>query len=687
MKRRLPYLVLILVLVMTIPAAAYGSQTGNKVSVTLPEFKVTLNGEEVNNSYSKYPLLVYKGITYFPMTYHDCRFLGLESYWRGNTEGLFIEATDVTVAYQPYRSSVKNKRYQTAVIPGFPIMVNGKAVDNQKEEYPLLAFREITYFPMTWNFGVNEFRWDYSFDGQNGLVIDSDNIKLIQKNLPTNRARNADGTLKNNVAVTNTFVYYEDTMGQIIQAPLADTSRTKAVYQLPALIYGWQDVDGKTFVYASLYAEDGQMFLAYHQGGAIMGTDYLIRLNDDGTTTLLNDTRYNIKNFGDISIKYWAGPAPGPGNLFIQGKDVEWHPLGNQDLLYGWAWRVREDQSRGGGSSKDVYLVGDDLYILGFDIMAEAENTSTTGIYTTGIYKVNINTNETVRISEREVTAFQIEGEHLYYASEGGIYRYSLRDGTEELLKELAKAPNKIGRFSVLNGNVYWQDGLDQNLYNLKGENLNSGAELDGMKLCGDNEEYLVCTFKETPPSKYRLMVFDRKGDVVFKTSDKAYSPYIYITGKMLYFYNTTSETVCIGELDEHPETKPQSLAGHIVIAGDTLYFDQVEIVRREDKERVSELGLKDIDMPSGYIIINENKEETVFELTGEVKYIFTDMDLYFVKESDSDRLYTTTQKAEFLKHLGKLNDFPLSQQTIPYFIEVQNGKVISITEKFGYTI
>ncbi len=44
-------------------------------------------------------------------------------------------------------------------------------------------------------------------------------------------------------------------------------------------------------------------------------------------------------------------------------------------------------------------------------------------------------------------------------------------------------------------------------------------------------------------------------------------------------------------------------------------------------------------------------------------------------------------KKDEFLKHLGKLNDIPLSEQTIPYFIEVQDGKVISITEKLKYTI
>lgn len=34
-----------------------------------------------------------------------------------------------------------------------------------------------------------------------------------------------------------------------------------------------------------------------------------------------------------------------------------------------------------------------------------------------------------------------------------------------------------------------------------------------------------------------------------------------------------------------------------------------------------------------------------------------------------------------------KLYDIPLFEQTIPYFIEVQDGKVISITEQFKYTI
>lgn len=145
----------------------------------------------------------------------------------------------------------------------------------------------------------------------------------------------------------------------------------------------------------------------------------------------------------------------------------------------------------------------------------------------------------------------------------------------------------------------------------------------------------------------------------------------------------------CVKTEVEEPKSEVETLVGYMVIEDNTLYFDEVEIVELEDKERMEELDLVDTDMPSGYAIINENQEETTFHLADEVIYTFTDMALNFVKESEGDRIYTTTKKDEFLQHLGEynLNEIPLSEQTIPYFIEVQDGKVISIEEKFKYTI
>jgi len=132
-----------------------------------------------------------------------------------------------------------------------------------------------------------------------------------------------------------------------------------------------------------------------------------------------------------------------------------------------------------------------------------------------------------------------------------------------------------------------------------------------------------------------------------------------------------------------------ESLAGYIVIKDNTLYFDAVEIIGPEDKERIKELELDEDLPPTGFEILNETQEEVTYELADEVNYIFTDVNLNFIKESEGNRIYQTTRKDEFLKHLGEynLNDIPLFEQTIPYFIEVQDGKVISITEQFKYTI
>lgn len=41
--------------------------------------KVTLNGQVIDNKNAKYPLLSYSNITYFPMTYHLSRFMGVET--------------------------------------------------------------------------------------------------------------------------------------------------------------------------------------------------------------------------------------------------------------------------------------------------------------------------------------------------------------------------------------------------------------------------------------------------------------------------------------------------------------------------------------------------------------------------------------------------------------------------------
>ena len=148
-----------------------------QVTVTVPAFPVTLNGLTIEQTNNQYPSLVYKDITYVPMTYYDAQLLGLDSQWEAQS-GLAIQKTafvadQITAQqrYVPYKSATANAGSYTALRPSFAITVNGKSIDNSKEEYPLLVFRDVTYFPLTWRFAVDEFGWNYTFDGKTGLNI------------------------------------------------------------------------------------------------------------------------------------------------------------------------------------------------------------------------------------------------------------------------------------------------------------------------------------------------------------------------------------------------------------------------------------------------------------------------------------------------------------------------------------
>ena len=160
---------LALLLLCWLPAS--DARAADQVSVTLPNFEVTLNGQAIAPTYSRYPFLVYNDITYFPMTYHDSRLLGLTCDWT-KEDGLIIDKTDGhCYEYSRQINEQANAKQQTAQIAPGPVKVNGQAIDNTAEEYPLLVFRNVTYFPLTWRFAVEAFGWDYTFDQTQGLTI------------------------------------------------------------------------------------------------------------------------------------------------------------------------------------------------------------------------------------------------------------------------------------------------------------------------------------------------------------------------------------------------------------------------------------------------------------------------------------------------------------------------------------
>ncbi|MGF7030770.1 hypothetical protein J2T17_001676 [Paenibacillus mucilaginosus] len=173
MRKKLAYCLIALPLGFGLLAPADVSLASeSSVRVTLPRFPVKLNGNTVDNQYREYPLLVYKDITYFPMTWHDSRMLGLESNWSPEN-GLNINQAQVISPYHPYKSGHRNAAAYNAEFPDSSVTINGKRLENANEKHPLLSFRNVTYFPLTWRFAHDEFGWDYQWSESDGLTIQS----------------------------------------------------------------------------------------------------------------------------------------------------------------------------------------------------------------------------------------------------------------------------------------------------------------------------------------------------------------------------------------------------------------------------------------------------------------------------------------------------------------------------------
>lgn len=145
---------------------------------------------------------------------------------------------------------------------------------------------------------------------------------------------------------------------------------------------------------------------------------------------------------------------------------------------------------------------------------------------------------------------------------------------------------------------------------------------------------------------------------------------------------------VGIGLMANPDSSVPKLIAGYMVIEDDLVHLDEVEIITLEDTARIEELGLdQQADLPNGHHIYNPDTEKQTFELTNNTTYTFVDFNLLFVKDEEGDRLYTTSKKEEFLSHLSQAYSDSPPAQRVPFFIEVKDGKVISITERFEFTI
>ena len=500
MRKRVLSLSFIILLMTLIIMPAEKAAAAAGVKVFLPSFKVSINGVEVENSFNKYPLIVYNDITYFPMTYYDCRFMGLESLWESNT-GLEIVKTGVNWDYHTYQASLKNSNAYSAQAAPFKITVNGEKIDNGNEKYPLLLFRNITYFPLTWRFAVDEFGWKYSFDANNGLVINSypGSISVREEILPiVHREIGGKGAF----TMAGDYYYYEGANGKIYQAPVSNPSDSRFVYQLP------QSDMGSGYVLSSLYTDNDQSILKYRTGGATMGSDHLIWIGEDGNAQEIDSGNSALKIYDEYTVRVDQWFPPATNNLQIKKNDGSGYiKVGDPENTYG-LYISDTAKSRSARRNDDLYLIDDEIYILGYTGYHDINQSSDT----TGIYRVNIKTSETVRICPEEAETFKIVNDIIYFIGRNKhLYQVPISGGNAELLVDKA-----IDLYEIVQDKIYYSLVEDQQLRTIgKDDIFNQGGHLSKLEI---HDRYLIAFFDKDVESPYKMMAIDHEGRVIFKT-------------------------------------------------------------------------------------------------------------------------------------------------------------------------
>ncbi len=499
MKKKLTTLLLMIVFtlgIFSVPAHA----ANDNVKVVLPAFKVTLNGTVIENETNQYPLIVYKDITYFPMTYYDCRFLGLESVWN-SSNGLKIARTGVNWGYHKYQAAGKNNTAYKAQIAAFEINVNGKQIDNSKEEYPLLVFRNITYFPLTWRFAVDEFGWKYFYDENSGLVINSTASDLMASQVILPIVTLPDGE-KGAFTMAGSYYYYQGEKGKIYQAPAANPSERREVYQLPEDTYF-----GAGYASASLQTDNGKAVLKFHTGGATMGSDHIIWLNEDGTTVDIDHGYSAIRVYDDYTVRvdHWAPPIADNLQIKKTGEN-EYTNVGDPECYFG-RFFLSDGQGLSSQPSQDLYLIDEEIYVLGYYQNKKLPTT-------TGIYRVNINSGHTERVCEAEASGFKITDDMIYFTDRNQyLYRVSLSGGQAELLIDEA-----VSQYELLQGHLYYALAENGQLFALSNEeSINPGGQLKKMEI---QNGYLTAIFMKDSESSYKMMIIDKNGQILYKSME-----------------------------------------------------------------------------------------------------------------------------------------------------------------------
>ena len=121
---------------------------------------------------------------------------------------------------------------------------------------------------------------------------------------------------------------------------------------------------------------------------------------------------------------------------------------------------------------------------------------------------------------------------------------------------------------------------------------------------------------------------------------------------------------------------------GYLAVDDDRLLVNDFKFIDLSDQYWIKTLELTTEDMPNGYYIYDTSDEMLTFTLSEGTRYNFYDTGIQFISEDDENRLYTTTNLADFLAKFDADSDGDLGKT--PFEVQVlEDGRVLSISEIF----
>ena len=467
------------------------SHSVRTVPVTLPEFEIRLNGMKVDNKYSQYPMLLYENMLYYPMTYYGSRYLGVETTYSVE-EGVGVYQNGVRWDWHTYRRYLPNGKSDTAVVQENPLRVNNVLIDSSQDAYPVLLYRDITYFPLTEQYAVDAFGWNCQYSTQNGLAIQSPGAVAAQEiGLPMKTYADGAGAFLK----VGAYYYYEGLHGEILQASVEDTSRGRRVYQLPTQ---QNPTSAERYCRPTLRIENNTVLLIYTQQHQNETRNHYIQIMPDGKWHELYQGKGQIHCFEDLMVL--REPIENMGRYTVRVKTplektfTSLHDAASSTAFYSTGDTVLE-------AGKELLMLG----ALGDVRDGEAEQ-----------YLLAVNSkNARVRqLTEDTVTCFAVENDTVYYLNDAQqLYRLPLTGGTSELVCDVP-----VSQFEVLDDTICYAHGCTGELHVLgSDELLNPGGIVASMEV---QEDFFVIHFAENSQSAYTTMILSRKGKVLFKTTE-----------------------------------------------------------------------------------------------------------------------------------------------------------------------